>query len=116
MMWALLLLACGEGKNEDAPDADDTATPLPEQCDAQWDAWASGFFTTYCQSCHSETSPQRYDAPIGVDLDDVGDVRAWSDRIRIRVLEEETMPMGGGVPSSDLDRLDAWLDCLESAQ
>ena len=46
----------------------------------------------------------------------MGDVRAWSDRIRIRVLEEETMPMGGGVPVRTLTVLDAWLDCLESAQ
>ena len=113
-MWALLVLACASPEPDEAEGSDDTATPLPEQCDVQWDAWASGFFTTYCQSCHSETSPHRYDAPPGVDLDDIEDVRAWSTRIRVRVLQEESMPMGGGVPDTELSRLHEWLDCLEN--
>ena len=109
-------MACGGGDPEYIEGRDDTAAPLPEPCDVRWDAWASGFFTTYCQSCHSETSPHRYDAPKSVDLDDIEDVRAWSERIRIRVLQEETMPMGGGVPDTELSRLDGWLDCLEYGQ
>lgn len=113
MIWTLLLLACGSGSPDETEGPDDTATPLPEECEVRWDAWASGFFTTYCQSCHSETSPHRYDAPTGVDLDNIEDVRDWSERIRIRVLQEETMPVGGGVPDAELNQLDAWLDCLE---
>jgi uncharacterized membrane protein len=109
-MWMMLWLACGGGEGSD--ESTDSGAPLPDSCDVRWDAWANGFFATYCRSCHSETSPHRYDAPEGVDMDDLDDVRTWSERIRIRVLDDETMPVGGGVPQSELTRLDEWLDCL----
>ena len=98
MMWALLLLACGEGKTEDAQDADDTATPLPEQCDAQWDAWASGFFTTYCQSCHSETSPHAT-GTIGLDLTTCGTCGGGTSGF---VSLKRMMPMGVVCPRRTL--------------
>lgn len=116
-MWAMLWLACGgDGVVEETGDAVDSTAPLPETCDVRWDAWANGFFATYCRSCHSENSPHRYDAPEGVDLDTLEDADEWSDRIRVRVLDDETMPQGGGVPAAELTRLDEWLDCLENVR
>ncbi len=105
-----LLLGCGDG---DAVDEIDSGEPAVSDCRADWDSWASGFFTTYCRACHAESSPERFEAPLSVNLDSIDDARFWSDRIRQRVLIDQTMPVGGGVPSPELDRLEAWLDCLE---
>ena len=88
----------------------DTGTPALD-CSVNWDGWTNGFFATYCRSCHSVTTAVRYGAPEGVDFDTRSDVIRWADRIRIRVLEQETMPLGGGVVRSDLEPLDVWLRC-----
>ena len=116
MIFILGLLACGGTKDLEHRDRDqDTGFDhLEAECEITWDAWANGFFTTYCQSCHSETSQNRYDAPAHVNLDTVADIRGWSERIRARVLDDQTMPVGGGVPEDELTRLDAWMLCLEA--
>jgi len=33
--------------------------------------------------------------------------------VRARVLDDQTMPLGGGVDATELARLDGWLQCLE---
>jgi len=121
MMLFLALLACGDADGPEYKDRNrqveqDTGEALLEsECEVTWDAWANGFFTTYCKSCHSETSQNRYDAPDHVNLDTVADIRDWSQRIRIRVLDDQTMPVGGGVPEEELVRLDEWMVCLEAS-
>ncbi len=103
MIW--LLLACGSG-------ADTGAAPGCEDAyDVTWQSWGEGFFTTYCRSCHSSTTSDRLGAPEGVNFDTEADVVMWADRIRRVVLEDESMPVGGGVYADDLLLLEMLLDC-----
>ncbi len=98
MSWVILWLSC--------------APVEAETCDAvAWDAWAHGFFTTYCGACHAAASVDRHGAPAGVVLDEEAQARAWASRIDARVLVDGTMPLGGGVPPEELERLEAWLAC-----
>ena len=113
MSWVLLLVACGGSKVGEHVDRDTASAALESECEITWDAWANGFFTTYCKSCHSESSSNRYDAPETINFDDLDDVREWFTRVRARTLDEETMPVGGGVPEVELMRLEIWMDCLE---
>ena len=116
--WAvgLLLLGCG-GPESPAGGA---ALPLFDTADTggdacpdgeglSWDGFGWGFFRTYCNACHSESAPQRYGAPEGVNFERQEDVERQVGRIRARVLTEGTMPLGGGVPPDALRQLDAYL-------
>lgn len=76
-----------------------------------WNNFGEGFFTTYCQSCHSSTTPDRRDAPKRANFDTEAQVGSYVDEVRARVLEDETMPVGGGVDPDDLVLLDRYLDC-----
>lgn len=123
------LLACGdkgepaEGSADAAPaDTSDTggvdSGGAPVDCGdptgLSWDAFGAGFFRTYCTACHSSTTPDRHGAPVGVDLDSEEGVRALAPRVRARTLEEQTMPVGGGVLEEDRVLLDRYL-CLNGA-
>ena len=107
-MILLALLACGE---EDLPLDDSSVDPCDEAAEVTWVNFGEGFFTTYCGACHSETAANRYGAPEGVDFDRPSEVRDQEERIRVRVLQEETMPVGGGVFPEDLELLETYLDC-----
>ena len=102
------------GAGGDGAGGGDTADPA-EDCSGvpalSWDAWADGFFATYCRSCHAATAPDRHGAPEGVDFDTEPEVGAQRARVRARTLELGTMPLGGGVPEADLVALDAYLRC-----
>lgn len=106
-VFLIILTACS------TPDVVDTAEPV--DCEAapavSWSGWGQGFFLTYCDACHSQTSPNRNGAPEGVDFDTEAQVRAQADRIRQRVLVEGTMPLGSGVYEEDLSYLDVLLSC-----
>lgn len=105
----LLLLACA---TEPAP-ADPVARPVA--CDTAprvtWASWGQGFFRTWCGACHSAGAQNRNGAPAGMDFDTHEQVHAQLDRIRVRVLEEGTMPLGGGLPDDDHRLLDVLLTC-----
>lgn len=107
-MVLLLALAC-------APNADSTATPMPEACETapevNWENWGHGFFLTYCNACHAQAAPNRSGAPEDVNFDTPAQVAHWKERIQIRVLDEATMPLGGGVYPEDLDMLEVLLAC-----
>ena len=105
MLVAILALSCSNGAAED--------TGCTAAYGLTWDGWARGFFTTYCLACHSAGSPDRRGAPVGTDFDTLEDVLSWSDRIQARVLDEQTMPVGGGIPEEDLVRLQDYLSCPE---
>lgn len=64
-----------------------------------------------CNACHSVsvTGAARGGAPVGVDFDTVADVRRWNDRIRVRTLEQKTMPPGGELPACEAALLDTTL-------
>lgn len=91
---------------------------LPAACDASeaalavtWKNWSEGFFLSYCEGCHAQETPNTYGAPAGVHFGTEDEARAIEDRVRVRVLDEQTMPPAGGVLADDLLLLEAWLDC-----
>ena len=98
----LLLLSC--------QSAMDTAM----NCDQEttWHNFGESFFLTWCSSCHAESTDDRHGAPGSVFLDTEADIRRWQDRIRVRVIEEESMPVGGGISTSELELLEDYLDRL----
>jgi uncharacterized membrane protein len=82
-----------------------------DQPDVTWNNWGKGFFTTYCTGCHSETTPNRYGAPESVNFDTLDEVKALKSTIRKDVLEDGTMPVGGGVIDEHKELLEVFLDC-----
>lgn len=104
-MWSLLL-AC-TGAPDPAP-VDDTQGCTPT---VTWSGWAQGYFRTWCGACHSATTPDRRGAPVSVDFDTLDQVLTYQDAVRAAVLEQGTMPLGGGVFPQDQDLLQAFLDC-----
>jgi len=119
LLTVTLLLALSTGcdpapetKHLDTAQADtgtDAACLEPDL--PTWETWGEGFFVTWCQSCHSRTTPQRAGAPVGIDFDNVEDIRAQADAIRRTVLDTESMPVGGGLDEADQDALDLLLRC-----
>jgi uncharacterized membrane protein len=101
----LLLLACAAA--ESAVDPMCVDSPV-----VTWEGWAHGFVTTWCLGCHSaQNTDWRFDAPEGVNFDTEADTYAWADRIRVRVLDEQTMPVAGGLSDDDRVLLDLYLSC-----
>lgn len=104
MRWvtlALGLAACG------GPEATcDEDGPV-----VAWENFGDGFFTGYCQGCHASTSTDRFGAPASITFDDEAQVLALRDEVAREVLDEGSMPPGGGVPDDDLDALRRYLDC-----
>lgn len=129
MLWRslglLLSLSCAGGNDAPADSGvagdsagADSADPGGLDCTEEqavygltWTNWGAGFFATYCDSCHAADTPDRFGAPEGVSFDTLGEVRDWEQRIRVRVLDEATMPRGGGVYDEDLLLIEAFLDC-----
>ena len=100
----LLIIACASGHVDSASNCDNAQF-------VEWNYWASGFFTTYCNGCHSVESSNRYGAPDGINFDSEADVQSRSHEIYKSVLINETMPKGGGVEQSELDNLQVYLHC-----
>ena len=99
-----------------APPAEDSATATSDACDdiqydVSWTDIGRPFFKTYCTACHSVDAPERFDAPESCNFDTEEDVITWAERIEVRVLDEGTMPVGGGVPEEDLELLRVYLEC-----
>jgi hypothetical protein len=109
-MYLLAVAALVLGGCEAQPALDSGGDPC-DAVDVTWANWGFGFFASYCRSCHSANSPDRYGAPDGVDFDSLEDVATWAERIRITTIDDQTMPIGGGVPDLELERLDQLLQC-----
>lgn len=113
----VLLLGCAPAPapEETAPPADSPAAAPPAACATApavtWDNWGRGFFRTWCGACHSATAQERNGAPEAVDLETVAQVRALRSSIHRSVLEDHTMPLGGGIPEEDLQLLEVFLSC-----
>ena len=103
--------ACkGAGANETAADSGEVSSCADEPA-VTWASWGEGFFLSYCLSCHGVASLERFGAPESTNFDTLADVRTWQERIRVRVIDEATMPIGGGVYEDDLVLLDIFLRC-----
>ncbi len=100
------------GKDSSANDTQTADTDPGGDCTSpmgvNWDNWGSGFFQTYCNTCHSSQTQARHGAPVGVDFDSQFVAALYSERIAVRVIEEGTMPIGGGV---QLTPLFSWRIC-----
>ncbi len=106
-MMLLWLLACGGGEEE---SGDPTCVEPPV---VTWDSYGHIFMTTYCVSCHSVYNvDHRFGAPLGVDFDTEADLIRQVERVRVRVIEEQTMPVAGGVFADDLLLFERYLGCL----
>jgi len=111
IILVLAVSACGGGMDTgkvDQAELDPCDTGL---LSPSWAGWGDGFFRTYCSACHALNAPDRHGAPLGVYFDSEGEVAAQAAAIRRRVLTEGTMPVGGGVPETDLQLLERYLDC-----
>lgn len=114
-MW-FILLACTTAPADSAPaTCGDLPEPDPADCvgveRVTWDDFGHGFLLTQCQGCHATAAPERYGAPEGVAFDTVEDACLQADRIRARVLDDETMPPAGGLTETERVLLTTWLDC-----
>ena len=106
MIFLWLNLGC------DPTETDTAAVFCADRPVVTWDGWSHSFFTTYCLSCHSVNNTEhRWDAPVGVNFDFESDVEKYASRVRVRVLDDGTMPIGGGVYEDDLYLLDTYLTC-----
>ena len=102
----------GEGGGDDGATDDTGVDPLCSQgYDLTWSNWASSFFATYCDSCHAASSPNRFGAPEYATFDTEQQVvDAW-DSVYRTVIEDENMPLGGGVYDDDLFLIEIYLVC-----
>ena len=107
MLLLALQLACVDAKTPvDSADACDAL-----EYDVTWANFGDGFFANYCRGCHSALTPNRYDAPESINFDTLEEVRALESLIRTTVIDEQSMPVGGGVYDQDLEFLGYFLDC-----
>ena len=120
----LLLVACG-GEGADAP-----ASPKPGGEDSAlvsgncvtdtgggyptWAGFGEGFFAGRCASCHAASAPERFGAPDTVTFDSEDDVLRQLDAVQRVILDDASMPPGGGLHPDELDRLAVYLDCLRA--
>ena len=114
MIVALMIACSGPNATDSGSPSVDTGQPIEASCELGWNSWASGFFTTYCTSCHHPQSANRHGAPNGINFHTQNDALIHLDRVRVRVLNAQDMPLGGGVPLSDLQRLNEWVNCAEA--
>ncbi len=106
-MWFLLtFLAC-----TGAPGDSGVASVCIDAPAVTWVSFGDGFFSTYCRSCHSAETQDRFGAPEGIDFDTPDQVRTFTESIRRVTLTDGTMPVGGGVYEDDLILLGYLLDC-----
>lgn len=115
--FAAVLLATACGAAGCATGEADSAPPsLGDTCSeaarlTTWSNWGEGFFAGYCRTCHSASTADRRGAPPAVNFDSEAEVAAQLSAIERTVLDEGTMPVGGGVPEAELQRLRAFLAC-----
>lgn len=107
MLILFLALACD---NKDT-GSDSDAVACDTAPNVTWDNWGDGFFATYCRACHSATSPDRRGAPETINFDTEAEVARLLPLVRSVVLDEASMPIGGGVYEDDLTLLDVYLSC-----
>jgi uncharacterized membrane protein len=100
-------LGCSSTKSDSAASVN---CSVKDENMVTWENWAQGFFMTWCQACHSATATDRHGAPSGIDFDTETEVMAWKERIVVRVLDQQTMPLGGGLSTEDLELLEQYFN------
>ena len=120
MFFLMALVACGgdpEGPADGKP-GDDSAMPAGS-CETDtgggyptWAGFGEGFFAGRCASCHAASAPERFGAPEGVNFDTEDEVIRQLDSVQRVILDNATMPPGGGLHEDELALLQVYLDCL----
>lgn len=108
LLLALLLACAVEDAAPTACEAD-TAGAYPT-----WSSFGEKFLATWCQSCHAAASPNRFGAPATVVFDTEADLVRQRAAVRRAVLEDLTMPLGGGVSDEERAELARYLDCVDA--
>ena len=109
---ALFTISCGKGEDTGAAPA-----ACAQDVDGAYPTWGTfgeSFFLSYCRSCHSAETPQRFGAPDAINFDSEEEVMSQLAAVRRTVLTDQSMPKGGGVPEAERAELARYLDCLES--
>jgi len=114
-LFALLAAGCG-GPGDSALGGADSAGACADAPRVTWDGFADGFFGGYCRPCHSVDAAYRYGAPEALNFDTEAEVMTLAASVRRVVIEEGTMPRGGGVLEDDAALLAVWLDCAAGAR
>ena len=116
----LLLTACGKDESDAEGAGVDTASGS-EACQTDtgggyptWAGFGEGFFAGRCASCHAASAPERFGAPETVTFDSEDDVLRQIDAVQRVILDDASMPPGGGLHVDELDRLAVYLDCLRA--
>lgn len=103
--------ACG-GDDGGGADCTDTAAQARGQAIV-----ADG--TSGCQSCHAsaKVGADRGGAPPAITFDDAADITTNEERMRVRALDQKTMPPapGGPLNAGQLSDLEAFLDCRDNS-
>lgn len=88
--------------------------PCPPDSTLTAEDFGGPFVLTYCTGCHHAALPEgeRAGAPLGVDFETLGKIRAHADRIWARSGDQNaTMPPVGPAPADERIRLGEWLAC-----
>jgi hypothetical protein len=114
LLGSALLLSCGSDKEDSAGEAGPDCARRPA---LTWDNFGKPHMDKHCNGCHSVLIPlaQRQNAPVGVDFNTYSDVLEWYARIIARsttkVLDQPSMPPGGGPSEQELAMVLEWLEC-----
>ena len=100
----LMMLSCSSAQT-------DSSSVCLEAEQVEWNYWAKGFFDTYCRSCHSSATLNRFGAPEQINFDSETEVLSQADEIYSSVVLRQTMPKGGGLEHRHLESLTLYLQC-----
>ena len=124
VLVAAVAVACsGDPSSPDSQLTQSDAGVLPSAIDGRdcpsmspltYQSFGAPFFSNYCTSCHSSklASDRRSGAPVGIDFDTLGGIRAKAERIYARAGDHNTtMPPAGGPSADQRKQLGDWLAC-----
>jgi uncharacterized membrane protein len=123
VVFVLLILGCGSGQKplddtafNTEPDDTDVGETIPAECAESlpitWDDWGRDFFRTWCGGCHSAETPDRRGAPEAYVFDTEAQVFSHRDIIYWSVLEQDRMPLGGGLVPEEAELLSYYINCV----
>ena len=98
----VLLAACGDDR-----------TPSCEQSQLTYQTFGAPFMTSWCNGCHSAGLPanMRQLAPIDINFDTLGEIRAQAFTIVNTTTDLRTMPPEGGPSDAERQLLSQWMSC-----
>ncbi len=106
----------GEGgaPAEQTPYTSFDERPCPDESYLTFESFGGPFLISWCSGCHAAGLPEeeRQGAPLGIDFDDIEQVRARAERIWARSGDHNvTMPPVGGPEMEERALLAEWLAC-----